>query len=149
MSIDENQLRLCAQTCAALMLRSAGRAVTRAYGGALAGVSLEVTQFTLLVAAGLSPGVTVSRLAEVLVMDRSALARNLGILERHGLVRLATGKDKRTRCVSLTDQGQVVLADALPLWQRAQDRTQAVFGAERLANLLSELRAFLTAMEDF
>lgn len=106
---------------------------------------LEPTQYSLLVACSLAKDATVSKLADHFAMDRSALARNLSIMEKRGLVRVTPGKDRRTRKVALTDEGASLLSNALPHWRAAQSRIEGKFGSERLQNLLAELRALTDA----
>ena len=67
-------------------LRRASRAVTQLYDGALQASGLKATQFTLLVAAARLKAAPVSRMAEVLVMDRTTLTRNLKPLVKDGLL---------------------------------------------------------------
>jgi DNA-binding MarR family transcriptional regulator len=144
---DPSEVKACAQTCAAANVRRASRAVGKLYGEALAGLGLEATQYSLLVACSLAEGATVGKLAEVFVLDRSALARNLAIMEKRGLVRVTAGKDRRTRKVTLTEGGKATLAEALPLWRAAQTKAEHKFGAERLARLVGELRALADAVQ--
>jgi DNA-binding MarR family transcriptional regulator len=143
--INAAEVRICAQSCAAANVRRASRGVTKFYGQFMAATGLEPTQYSLLVACSLSGGATVSRLAEFFLMDRSALARNLAIMEKRGLVKVKPGEDRRTRKVSLTPFGEATLANAMPLWREAQEAIEQRFGAERLQGLLSELRALMEA----
>jgi len=121
--------------------------VTRLYGQVMAQTGLEPTQYSLLVACSITDGVTVSKLAEIFAMDRSALARNLAVMEKRGLLLVKPGDDRRTRKVTLTDAGREALAQALPLWRAAQSKVETTFGAERLKHLLSELRALISATQ--
>jgi len=113
----------------------------------MAQTGLEPTQYSLLVACSIANGVTVSKLAEIFAMDRSALSRNLAVMEKRGLLMVKPGDDRRTRKVTLTDAGRDALAQALPLWRAAQSKVEASFGAERLKHLLSELRALISATQ--
>ncbi|WP_246207063.1 MarR family winged helix-turn-helix transcriptional regulator [Methylocystis heyeri] len=122
-------------------MRRTSRTLNRHYGQFLAQAGLEPTQYSLLVACSLARSITVSRLAEALAIERSALARNLGVMEKAGLVRVVPGEDRRTRLVTLTETGAHKLAEALPLWRKAQATVENRFGADRLRELLSELRA--------
>lgn len=140
---DPADIKACAQTCAAANVRRASRAVTKLYGQFMATTGLEPTQYSLLVACSLTGGATVSKLADVFVMDRSALARNLAIMEKRGLVKIRPGEDRRTRKVALTPFGESTLANAMPHWRAAQDMVEECFGAERLQQLLVELRALM------
>lgn len=137
---DPADIRACAQSCAAANVRRASRMVTRLYGRFMASTGLEPTQYSLLVACSLTGGATVSKLAEAFVMDRSALARNLAIMEKRGLVKIKAGEDRRTRKVALTPFGESTLANALPHWREAQRAVETQFGADRLQRLLAELR---------
>lgn len=136
-------VKTCAQSCAAANVRRASRAVTKLYGQFMAETGLEPTQYSLLVACSLTGVATVSKLADFFVMDRSALARNLAILEKRGLLKVKPGEDRRTRNVALTPFGEATLANAMPHWREAQDMVETRFGAERLRKLLTELRALM------
>jgi len=104
------------------------------------------TQFTLLVATRARGPITISNMAEVLVMDRTTLTRNLKPLEREGLVSVAPGKDdQRSREVSLTSKGLKQLEQAFPLWQEAQRRIKSALGASRLDRMLDDLTAVVDA----
>ncbi len=143
-AIDPADISACAQNCAAANVRRASRAVTKLYGQFMSQTGLEPTQSSLLVACSLTGGATVSKLADAFVMDRSALARNLAIMQKRGLVKIRTGEDRRTRKVSLTPCGESTLANALPHWRAAQDAVEKQFGAERLQRLLAELHDLMT-----
>ncbi|MBL1257432.1 MarR family winged helix-turn-helix transcriptional regulator [Methylocystis sp. Sn-Cys] len=142
---DPADVKACAQSCAAANVRRASRAVTRLYGQFMAETGLEPTQYSLLVACSLTGGATVSKLAEAFVMDRSALARNLAVMQKRGLVKVRPGEDRRTRKVALTPFGESTLANAMPHWREAQSAVEKQFGAERLQKLLSELRELMKA----
>ena len=130
-----------AASCAAMNLRQASRAVSQLYDQIIRSTGLRGTQFSLLVAVYLAGPAPVTRLAELLVMDRTTLTRNLKPLEKQGLVKVKPGEDQRVRLVSLTDQGEDVLIEALPLWEEAQARVVNELGQERFAHLLQELAA--------
>jgi DNA-binding MarR family transcriptional regulator len=139
------ELAEVAAGCACRNLRRTARAVTHLYDETLRPSGLRITQFTLLVAVGLSEPVPITRLADALDLDRTTLARDLKPLTEHGLVQIAAGEDRRMRVVRLTSQGRQAVGRAYPLWQQAQaqivegsgpDRWQAVAsGLEEVAAL--------------
>jgi DNA-binding MarR family transcriptional regulator len=88
--------------------------------------------------------VTVVKLAQVMVMDRTTLTRNLQILEKRGLITIEPGKDRREREVNLTPVGMEVLTKAVPLWEEAQNRVKKGLGDERLHNLLGDLSEMIS-----
>ena len=127
------------QTCACYKVRKAARAVTKIYEEVLRPIGLRATQFSLLMATRVMGPVTVVKLAQVMVMDRTTLTRNLQILETRGLIMIKPGEDRREREVNLTAEGMEVLAKAVPLWEEAQERVREGLGEERLQNLLGDL----------
>lgn len=119
------------QICACFKVRQASRLITKAYDEAMRPLGLKATQFTMLTAAALSDGrVSLTDLAEKLGMDRSTFSRNLGPLEREGLVELCDDGFGRARAVRLTEAGKERYAEAVPLWQGAQDDLKTALGEE-------------------
>jgi DNA-binding MarR family transcriptional regulator len=56
--------------------------------------------------------------AALLAMDRTTLTAALKPLERRGLVKVAPDPlDRRSRRLSLTEQGRTLLAAAMPVWE--------------------------------
>ncbi|SRR5579884_305247 len=125
--------------CACFNLRKTTRAITQLYDEALRPTGLRVTQFSLLIAITILESVTVTRLAEIGVMDRTTLTRNLKPLEKKGLIKVVPGDDQRTRIVTLTAHGKEVLSKALPLWEKAQARVIKRLGQERWNSLQADL----------
>jgi DNA-binding MarR family transcriptional regulator len=87
-----------------------------------------MTQFNLLVAVALAQEMPLTRLAEMLVLDRTTLARNLKPLERQGLLAIEAGTDRRVHLIRVTPNGLQVLKEALPYWRRAQELVKARLG---------------------
>ncbi|RLJ16015.1 MarR family transcriptional regulator [bacterium endosymbiont of Escarpia laminata] len=143
---DLGQCSLIGQTCAVFNLRKASRAVTKLYEEIMKPSGILPTQFTLLVVTRAFGPVTISSMAELLVMDRTTLTRNLKPLEREGLLRVVAGKDdKRSREISLTNKGLEQMEEALPLWQEAQCRIDQALGSARLDRMLDDLTAVVSA----
>ena len=126
--------------CACANLRKASRALTNVYDEFLQPSALLATQFQLLSAIGAS-SVAISPLAEALGMDPTTLARNLKPLERDGLVKISTGTDRRTRMLALTDSGLNRLAQAIPLWEKAQSWVISRIGKDRLQTMIGDWSA--------
>jgi len=131
--------RKMAATCACFHLRRAARAVTLRYDRALAPAGVKATHLTLLSAIAIHSGVRLADLAEIVVVEPSALSRNIALLKRKRLVRTAVGEDKRARTLTLTDAGRATLQKALPLWTKAQ--------AEMEQGLAMELRQALALLD--
>ena len=133
------ELAEVAAGCACRNLRRTARAVTQLYDKTLRPSGLRITQFTLLVAVGLSEPVPITRLADALDLDRTTLARDLKLLTEHGLVKITAGEDRRMRVVRLTSQGRQAVGRAYPLWQRAQARIVEGSGPDRWQAVASGL----------
>lgn len=135
-TIELNQV---VSTCACFNFRKASRVVTQHFDRILKPSGLLITQFTILVAVSMAKAGTINELAEILVMDRTTLTRNLKPLEREGWLRIEPGQDQRTRMVSLTSDGEKTLAKAISLWKQAQDSLVEALGQQRWIALLSHL----------
>jgi DNA-binding MarR family transcriptional regulator len=127
--------------CAGANIRRTDRVVTQFYDAILAPSGLSAPQFGLLATLADVAPTTINRLAEVMVMDRTTLTRNLGLLTKQRLVRSEEGADRRLRVVQLTQEGEKALRRAWPLWQEARSRIERALGRERLDALLAELSA--------
>jgi DNA-binding MarR family transcriptional regulator len=131
---------LVLQECACATLRKTSRTITRLYDEALKPSGLLATQYMLLVAIQKEHPVTISQLAEVMVMDRTTLTRNLKPLEKSGLIVSGKGEDQRTHVVSLTLKGKTALEKTFPLWRRVQTQVATTLGPKRFEHLLSDLK---------
>jgi DNA-binding MarR family transcriptional regulator len=130
-------------SCVSFNIRKAARAVTQLYDERMRPFGLRSTQLPILGKTLVLQPVTVTRLAEATVTDRTTLTRNLRLLEHQGLIQITRGDDRREREVRLTDRGRDVLAQVYPIWQEVQAEVAMRFGSERLARLLAELSALV------
>lgn len=126
--------------CTCFNLRRAARVVTQLFDEALRPSGLRSTQFSILAVVNTVGSSTINELARALVMDRTTLARNLKPLDKQGLVEVVSGKDLRTRQVTLTAKGRKVLARALPLWEQAQRDVIERLGDGPWYNLMERLQ---------
>ena len=120
-------------------LRKATRAVTQLYDNALRQDDLTAAQFNMLAAMDIVGVQTVSRLAEVLGLDRTTLSRNLQPLERRGLIAGQAGSDGRVREVALSPAGQALLKQARARWQAVQHAMVDRLGVKDVQALLAAL----------
>ena len=131
--------------CTCLRLRRAGRMATQIFDAHLQQARLTVGQFGVMAQIyGCSlwrPPMTMKELSNVIGMDPTTLNRTLKPLEAQGLVSATSDdRDRRARCIQLTISGRERLAEAMPLWQAADDELRRAVGAETtlaLGGLLS------------
>ena len=128
--------------CLCTSLRRAAHKASETYDAALAPSGLKVTMYRLLKVVRANSDCSLSELAHALDLDRSTLGRNLGVLERRGLVVRKGLADERARGVELTEGGEAALRAAEPLWRDAQDRMR-----ERLEGRAPELLELLGHVE--
>jgi DNA-binding MarR family transcriptional regulator len=126
--------------CTCGRLRRATRALTQLYDDVMAPSGLRVTQFSLLRTLAREGPSRMSALAEVLLLDRTALSRTLDPLVARGMVAIVPGHDARTREISLTAAGEKALRVAERYWLRAQARVADRLGARRIDALVATLR---------
>lgn len=119
--------------CSCLAIRQAARHVSQFYDQHLASCGLRTTQFSIL-AKLKDEGrpLTINRLAELIVMDRTTLGRNILPLQREGLIAVTQRTvDRRSKELSLTDVGLKRLKVAWTYWAKAQAGFDAAFGSAK------------------
>jgi DNA-binding MarR family transcriptional regulator len=145
--MSSEQHKPAATPCLCNALRQATRAVSRLYDDELRGVGLRTTQYSLLRRLGAAGEVRQRDLGGLTSLDETTLTRNLRPLINAGWVAIRVGEDRREKLVRLTDAGAAKLREALPRWERAQQRLRSRLPKETWLNLL-ELLPELTQLAD-
>ncbi|MEZ4459089.1 MAG: MarR family winged helix-turn-helix transcriptional regulator [bacterium] len=119
--------REIASGCLMARARKVSRLVTLIYDDALRPHGLNASRMNLLVAVGLSPGITSHKLGEYLEIEKSTMSRNMGQLEDAGLI--VQEKVGRQRRLYLTPDGEARIAEAKPSWEQAQEAARETLGS--------------------
>lgn len=104
--------------------------LSHVYEKELRTVGLRISQFTLLQALDMAPGISQKQLAELLNIDSTTLTRNLALLEKQRLVQIAEADDRRSVRLSLTRYGRQRFNQAASRWEAAQEKMRNVLGRE-------------------
>lgn len=137
--VEPTKLREMTTLCACLNARRAARLISQLYDATLRPAGVRSTQLPVLATIGWLGSMTLTALADAVVIDRTTLTRNLLLLERKGWLRSSAGADLRTREISLTPRGWELLRRAIPLWDKAQARVAAMLGEAGANRLLADL----------
>jgi DNA-binding MarR family transcriptional regulator len=133
------------ELCNCFAVRQAARHLTRLYEQQMAEANLTSAQFSILVLLDENQGLTMSEVAQAMVMDRTTLLRALKPLQRDGLVtsrRQQEGAgDPRSLVLEMSPSGAKRLKQAMVLWSAAQRKFEASVGAARAARLRHDLNA--------
>jgi DNA-binding MarR family transcriptional regulator len=118
-------------------LRLAQQKVFRDFAASVHGLSPgRVGMLTLIEA---NPGVTQSRLAAAVGLDRSTLVGVLDMLESRGLIERRRGEDRRTNGLWLARKGRSLLARVKRRIARHERRVASQLSAAERAQLLALL----------
>jgi DNA-binding MarR family transcriptional regulator len=135
--------------CLAGNLRAASRVASRVYDSALRESGIRITQVAILVQVRELQPVTVTALAAGLSGERSAVARDVAILERAGLVAgEVKSDDRRAREIRLTATGEQRLRESAPAWRAAQAAMCDAFGEERVRQLVELASQLVTSLDE-
>jgi len=116
-------------TCLVFNTRMAARAVTRRYDALLRPYGITSAQFALLGGIRRGEGRTVTELAERNGIERTGLTRNIDRLERLGLIESRPAGKGTGRVCDLTDKGEALVRELVPLWVAAQAEMRDLLAA--------------------
>lgn len=122
--------------CVCAALRGAARAATQLYDLVLQPTGLKATQFIALQTIGEAGELPQWRFARQHAVAVETLSRRLAVLRKKGLLAVRTGRNHGERVYSLTEQGKLALAKAIPYWERAQERLRRTLGDCEIQALL-------------
>lgn len=132
--------------CACTSLRQAARVATQHFDKALAASGLRISQLSVLTTLRYVGPKTINELAEVMVLDRTTLGRNLRPLQRDGYVKIEpSAEDGRKRQLALTKKGNAVALKAMDSWADAQTSFEDLIGIENAIALRKLLRQVVKA----
>ena len=110
------------------------------------GFGVTPVQFAALQAVHNTPGIDQRTLARTIGFDTSTTAGVIDRLEARGLLqRNASTEDRRVRLLTLTDDGEALLAQVVPAMQRAQVRMLDPLNPAERAEFMRLLHLLVTA----
>jgi DNA-binding MarR family transcriptional regulator len=127
--------------CYCAAVRVVARKTTALYDAALAPCGVNLAQYSLMRRIERAGAPSLTELASLAELDRSTVGRNVRVLQKLALVRIASAEDQREAAVTLTPVGVETLRRATPFWNEAQRKIETTLGAERAQTLLELARA--------
>jgi DNA-binding MarR family transcriptional regulator len=128
--------------CLCLHVQRAARALARRFDEALRPLDLTNGQFSLMMSLNRPEPPGMGAVASLLGMDRTTLTAALKPLQRRGLIKLSIDpSDQRGRRASLTRKGTVLLAKAVPVWERTSLEVEALLEGGDSDRVRRSLRA--------
>jgi DNA-binding MarR family transcriptional regulator len=123
------------QGCTNLKLRQLMRRVAQHYDAEVGKTGLKGTQYSLLSYVAKFGPIRPADLAREMKIDASTLSRNLRPLIDAGWLSMGPGADRRSRLVSVTDEGREKRQEAQRRWRIAQEAINDVVGSRRVVQL--------------
>jgi DNA-binding MarR family transcriptional regulator len=112
--------------CLCLHAQRAARVLARHFDAALRPVGMTNGQFSLMMALSGAEPPPLTRVSELLGMDRTSLTAMLKPLERRGWVEVRVdARDRRSRRPALTPEGRAALVRGLSIWRREHAAIEA------------------------
>ncbi|MFW9928836.1 MAG: MarR family winged helix-turn-helix transcriptional regulator [Candidatus Thorarchaeota archaeon] len=148
MSSSEIDYASIIMSCMCTNLRITARIISQIYDQELSSIKIKATQFTLLVAIAYRKSITITDLSEMLGMDITSLSRGLKILEKNDYIHISTNKDdKRSKNVTVTEDGKKIIVKAIPMWTRAQQKVERKYSKDKMKDILSNLNLLQQALK--
>src|ERR1700679_2981653 len=92
--------------CICYRLRQTARLISRTYDHFLTPVGISIGQFGILATLAAMQGSSISKLADVLQMERTTLTLSLLPLKKLGCIEIEEGDDRRAKSLCLTRAGE-------------------------------------------
>jgi DNA-binding MarR family transcriptional regulator len=113
-------------------------------------LGITPVQYSALQTVQDQPGIDQRTLANLIALDASTTAGVVDRLEARGLLaRSASPTDRRVRLLSLTAEGEAMLAQVLPAMLRVQDMILAPLPPDQREDFMRMLRQLITANNEF
>lgn len=129
-----------AKSCSCFAIRQAARVVTQIYDRHLKKSGITGSQFTILAVVHAFGDISMSALADELVMDRTSLVRALKpLLRDEYVVNDCSGSAIKKASLRLSKRGEAKLAEAKTHWNDAQQEWEEKVGVKRAKTLRDEL----------
>lgn len=116
------------EACACAALREASRSVSHLYDLVMEPTGLKITQFIILKTLFEAGELAQCDFARAHAIAVETLSRRFGGLRKKGYVQLRIGAPHGERIYSLTEKGIEAFQNAMPYWERAQDRLRTALG---------------------
>jgi DNA-binding MarR family transcriptional regulator len=146
-ALSPRELATTGLVCVNLNLRRAARAANVYFEKAMReNTGLTSQRFNILMTLGAVRGIELAPLADLLVLERSTLLRNLEPLAEQGLIEDVPADSARARKVALTDAGRAALEQAYPVWQAAHAALTDQIGDDEARLLIQHLRRLTSTL---
>ena len=148
-SAAESQSLQALYTRPGFLIRRAHQIVAALFDEAAIDLGITTTQYSVLYALRVRPGIDQISLCALIGVDRSTVASVVRLLEDGGLIaRRADPNDRRRKQLTLTDAGQDMLRRAEPITHVISDSMRTVLSDDQIMALKDILGAFVSAFND-
>jgi len=135
------------KNCVCFNLRRVTRVVTQFFDSEGRENGIRSTQASILLTLKAFGTANMAELSESLGMDRTTLVRNLGPLQRDGLVATHGGGRGGRVELALTVKGRKQIEDLMPSWHAAQSAAVEILGEKRWSEILADLETVASALK--
>ena len=114
--------------CLAARIRLLNRTVTNIFDEALRSLGVKVSQLNVLMVVAKHGPISPGDLARFLNMEKSTLSRNVDRMRTRGWLKVSEGDAGHKQILELDSAGRKLIEKAVPLWEEAQAKTEALLG---------------------
>lgn len=119
--------KLYKSECYCTNLRRSANAISDFYDRELKETGITISQYYLLINLKRLENANITHWAECVGLDRSTMVRNIKLLESRGFIERTVGHGKT---FALSEVGEMTLAAAIPIWEKAQKKMESFLGEE-------------------
>lgn len=124
-----------AHECIAVRVRLINRVITGLYDEALRPFELRISQANILAAIAKMGEARPAEVSRILRIEKSTLSRDVELMKQNGWVKSDPPTGGRSQTVRLTTEGQKLLVEIRPSWEKAQTEAKLLIGQDGEAAL--------------
>ena len=130
--------RAIAGKCLAMRVKLLHRRVISLFDDRLRPFGVTAGQVNILVEIINRGSTSAGELARAMAMEKSTFSRNAELLGKKGWIKVSPARSRNTKMLEVTPEGNSLLADIFPHWQKAQKAANDLLGTQD-ANALLEI----------
>lgn len=123
------------RSCIGSQVRKLNRILSKKYNDNFSALGVKISQVNILFATSARHGILQSEIANLLILERSTLHRDMKRLLERNLLRLEKNPGVKSPSVYLTDEGKAFVKTLVPVWESTQKEVKKIISPDMIESI--------------